>query len=201
MKIRRILAIVLMVAVMMSVVGCGNANQNNENSNGINDVVGDSNDVVSDNNDEEVVIDPLVDVEYTPNTEGLIGFAVYPVKNGVYPYNEGDIVEGRDNCIVAGWRMVFTKCLDDGYNTFCPYDFSKENNNTEGTEYTTTYIAESLLVWGYVYQQGEDVFIVTTRDIVNYDENGSVTKDVTVGIEGSQSHTLHFVVKQSSNNN
>ena len=184
----RILIVIMVIAMMVNLVACDNSGSDND------DVANDGG-----TNNEEVVNTPLVDIEYTPNTEGLIGFAVYPVIDGQYPYDEGDIIDGHHNCFIAGWKMVYTKCLDLGYGSWQSSDFLKEKD-LENNVCTTTYVTENLLVWGYVYQQGEDIFIIATRDIVNYNENNPVSRDVTVANEGFQPYTNYFVIKHTSDN-
>jgi hypothetical protein len=191
----RILAIVLMIAMMVSVVGCGNTTQNGGNNNGANvddkntivdnensNVGGNGNDNIAnedanDNSDDgENEVNGPIDIPYTPNPEGLIGIAVYPVSNFAdYTYQNGEIAPSFYN-----WKYIYIHVdyfgAGQNYIEFDDNIIGRDVNCVDGINTLTgTYVSSNDAYLGYVYvdDMGEH-FIVATNDLVNFDDGVGV---------------------------
>ena len=188
MKMARILAILLVVAMMVSVVGCGNTTQNGENSN-----VTDAN--ISNKNDgffgKLFGKDEYVDEDYEPDMEGLVGIAVYEVPKGEdYPFEVGQKLLKSEQIYYGfnKWEKFYFNFVSDGFSMRKSKNVSFEETWEGDKRFISAVCSASRdqLYWGYVYQTevGGEYYIVATNDLVNFDENNSANK--TMDIEGTQ---------------
>ncbi len=208
MKMARVLAIALIIAMIMTIVGCGNI-QNGGNSN---DVNGDNNQVGNINggngnenigpgtDDEDATYQEedllnLVDEEYVPSEENLIGVAIYPISvaDKKYAYNVGDLIPIEE----AGlWKAIYVSYFVDdegnGGNLFegntSMWKWSDEEQKFYG-EYES---ATEFLYIGYVYELYERIYILTTHDLVNFNDDGVSVMSVTTIRTDSNGDNVSF---------
>jgi hypothetical protein len=187
----RILAALLVLVMMFSVVGCGNTNQNGENSND----VGNVNDGDGTNNGENngTSIQEFEDVDYTPVTEGLLGIAMWNLTEEPYPYVENQAIVIDNSIYSTMWKFYYVEHCSDGYSTtkWGQYDVTYGENN----EVIVNYSSEATLVLGYIYMIDNKATIVATHDVVDYDETNTATFDFTVSSEGYSPYNYKFVIK------
>jgi hypothetical protein len=188
----RILAIVLMIAMMVSVVGCNAINNNEDIDNNSQNEETSKNDV--DNGgffDKLFGKEEVVDVEYEPSVEGLVGIAVYEIPKGEeYPFKLDEKVLRSEQKYYGfnKWESIYFNFFEDigGYTIQSGKNVEKveklENNQIF---ISASYIAKGdNLYWGYVYQVNGELYIIPTTDLVNFDDNNSANK--TMNICGSE---------------
>ena len=155
MKMAKLLAIVLMIAMMVSVVGCGNTTQN-----GVSDV---------EDNVTDSQFKGMVDEEYVPAPENLIGIAVCPYELNMW--NVGDLIPID---VSTRWGTAYIEEVEDGF-VFCGTMWNLSAGTRKGffAEYvmdTTNYRG---LYMGYIYLIDGEVYVLATKDLVAFDENNS----------------------------
>lgn len=191
----RIFAIFLMIALVVSIVGCGNTNQNGGNSG---DVNGGNNQNVNngasaDNEankpieeefyQKEDIENGFRDVEYTPNEENLIGVAIYPVFVDAqkYAYNIGDLVPIEK---ASSWRtMYITYFVDDEGNGGNLFEGTREMwkwSDEEQKFYGECELETEILYVGYVYELEGKLYILTTHDLVNFQDGVGIINVKTI---------------------
>ena len=139
----RILMAMLVIAMMVCVVGCGN-NNGVEN----NDVENTGNENVVDTNPKQ---EEIIDNYYEPATENLVGVALYPVEDKYnYPYKLEEHVTD-----MSKWKFIYK--IDE--NTYA-YD----DNIVDRAEGRGAYISDKGYYWGYVYCENGSYYILATYD-------------------------------------
>ena len=162
----RILIAMLVIAMMCCVVGC---NGNNAGTNDVENENAGTNNVVDTNPKQEEIIDDY----YVPDTENLVGIAVYPVddKND-YPYACGEKVTN-----LSDWKFVYK--IDES-------TYAYDDNIINRWDGGGCYISNKDYYWGYVYMNNSSVWIVATHDfcdrgMTNCDSRFIETNTVTIG--------------------
>ena len=183
----RILAALLVLVMMFSVVGCGNTNQNGENSN-VNDGDGTNN---GENNGTS--IQEFEDVDYTPVTEGLLGIAMWNLTEEPYPYVENQAIVIDNSIYSTMWEFYYVEHLSYGYSTtkWGQYDVTYGEND----EVIVNYSSEATLVLGYIYMIDNKATIIATHDVVDYNENNAANFEFTISSEGYMPYNYKFVIK------
>lgn len=178
----RILIAILVVAMMFSVVGCGNTKQNGGNSNGANGATNEQ-----ENNDpgfyEEVDLqNRFEDIEYTPSEENLIGVAIYPIEAGTtkYTYDVGEMISINAD---GNWKTMLINSFFDS-DADCTYNIWAGNaaeweNDDEGRYGEYQSLTEFLYI-GYIYEIDGEKYILTTHDLVNFQDGVSVMSIKTI---------------------
>ena len=187
MKTVKILAILLMIAVMMSVVGCDNTDQNGGNGSVVSDNYGAENNgstnVDDDVYQEEDLQSGLADVEYIPSEENLIGVAIYPISvfEKKYAYNVGDLIPIEEAEV---WKAIYVTYTvgDDGSggNVFEGNSSMWKWNGDEQKSYGEYESKTEFLYVGYVYETDGKVCILATHDLVNFRDGVSVINVKTI---------------------
>ena len=187
MKMARILAALLVLVMMFSVVGCGNTNQNGENSNDIGNV----NDGDGTNNGTS--IQEFKDVDYTPVTDGLLGIAMWTMTDEPYPYLENQAIVIDDSIYSTMWEFYYVEAFSYGYGTtkWGQYEVIDGENN----EVIVNYSSEATLVLGYIYMIDNKATIIATHDVVEYGETNTANFDFTVFSDGYSPYNYKFVIK------
>jgi hypothetical protein len=140
----RILIAMLVIAMMCCVVGC---NGNNAGTNDVENENAGTNNVVDTNPKQEEIIDDY----YVPDTENLVGIAVYPVDDrNNYPYACGEKVTN-----LSDWKFIYQ--IDE--NTYA-YD----DNIVRRSEGYGTFVSDKNFYWGYVYVDNNNYYIIATHD-------------------------------------
>ena len=197
MKMARILAALLVLAMMFSVVGCGNTNKNSENSNDVdNNYVGNVNDGDGTNNGDAnngTSIQEFKDVDYTPVTEGLIGIAMWTMTDEPYPYLENQAIVIDNSIYSTMWEFYYVEHYSYGYGTtkWGQYEVTHIENN----DYIVNYSSEATLVLGYIYIIDNKATIIATHDVVDYDETNTANFEFTIFAEGCEPYNYKFVIK------
>ena len=184
----RILAALLVLVMMFSVVGCGNANQNGENSN-VNDGDGTKNGDVN----SGTSIQEFEDVDYTPVTEGLLGIAMWTMTDEPYPYLENQAIVIDNSIYSTMWEFYYVEAFSDGYGTtkWGSYEVTDRENN----EVIVNYSSEATLVLGYIYMIDNKATIIATHDVVNYDETNTANFEFTIFSERYEPYKYDVVIK------
>ena len=154
MKMARILAILLVVAMMVSVVGCGNTTQN-----GVSDV---------EDNVTDSQFKGMVDEEYVPAPENLIGIAVCPYELNMW--NVGDLIHID---VSTRWGTAYIEEVEDGF-VYCGtmWNLSAGTKSEIFAEYVMDANYKGLYM-GYIYLIDGEVYVLATKDLVAFDENNS----------------------------
>ena len=190
---KKLLVILLTLVMLVSVLtACDGTNSDTTVDNGSS----------SDNDDGHVngdtSVKEFVDVDYTPNPDGLIGVAIYTLTDETYPHSENEMIVIDGSIYSTMWEFYYLIPDSDGYLTesWGQYDVV----DISLTEASVTYYSEAKLIWGYVYKVGDQEVIVATHDVINYNDDDSAVFTWTVTSENFAPRTRHFIVKPNSGN-
>lgn len=196
----RILIAMLVIAMMFSVVGCGNTTQNGGNSNGGNEAKDETTKPEDYFYTEEDLQDTIEDVEYTPSEENLIGVAVYPIEVGTlaYTYGIGDLISLTESAI---WRTMYVDFYQDptgkdSGNVFSG-NASRWGRDEDGKRYGEYQSSTEFLYLGYIYEIDGEIYILTTHDLVDFQNDVSVLtiKTIRTYSDGSDV-TFKFTIRK-----
>ena len=196
----RILIAILVVAMMFSVVGCGNTTQNGGNSNGGNEAKDEPTKTEDYFYKEEDVQNSLEDVEYTPSEENLIGVAVYPIEVGTleYTYGIGDLISLTESAI---WKTMYVDFYRDPNGEASGNLFSGNASywefDEDGKHYGEYQSSTEFLYIGYIYEIDGEIYILTTHDLVDFQDGVSVLNIKTIRTYSDGSDvTFKFIIRK-----
>jgi hypothetical protein len=166
MKMARILIAILVVAMMFNIVGCGKVTQDGVSGKPEMNDVEKNNDLTNKNEEtSDVQTEGFVETYYRPETDGLVGIAVYPIDNvETFPYSIGEKVQ-----LSSDWKFVYSVeenvvVYDDNIVGRGAW-FASEDEFIVNGSYASIYDS----VWGYVYYKNNELYIVATHDLVESD--------------------------------
>lgn len=170
MKLARIFIAMLVIAMMFNIVGCGVTQPGTSGKSEMND----NNNDPTNKNDEtsDVQTEGFVETYYVPETDGLVGIAVYPIDNvETFPYSIGQKVQ-----LSSDWKFVYSieenvVVYDDNIVGRGAW-FASDEFIVNGS-YASIYDS----VWGYVYYKNNELYIIATHDLVESDALNSDTRE------------------------
>jgi hypothetical protein len=119
----------------------------------------------------------------------LVGIAVYEVPKGEdYPFEFEQKLLKSDSRYYGfnKWEKYYIDYIADGLTNMTSKNVVFEEKWENDLKFISlSYSAKREQVyWGYVYDVNEEIYIVATNDLVNFDENNSATK--TMNIDGAE---------------
>jgi hypothetical protein len=182
-KFLTIVLAIVMVAMMFVMVGCGKTVGNNNEDGSTNN---DGNSVINtDKNNNNNKTEEIVDKVYIPDTENLVGIAVYPVKDGDYPY-----VEGQKITDFSDWKFFYidgevgtsetTRVVFDG--NIIDRDVVQRTNRIS---ISGCYETNERTYWGYIYNVEGDLYLIATEHIACDKDNGNSESTSSLEVVGA----------------
>ena len=156
-KFLTIMLAIVMIAMMFVMVSCGKTVENNKENGSIN-----NNSVITNDNNNKT--EESVDNYYFPDTENLIGIAVYRVREGEeYPYREGQKLTNFDD-----WKFFYVDSMQDGENVNVVFDdniINRSVNYVDGNiSVQCNYKTNDMAYFGYIYRENTSLYLLATQD-------------------------------------
>ena len=113
----------------------------------------------------------MVDEDYIPAQENLIGIAVCPYELNMW--NVGDLIPIDES---TRWGTAYIEKVEDGF-VYCGtmWNLSAETKSEFFAEYGIDTMYNKGLYMGYIYLIDNEIYVLATKDLVTFDESGNAT--------------------------